>query len=87
MIRVLLVQDDPVDAKRAIEMLREKEKGEIEVTHVERLSSALRRLNQESFDAIVMDQTLVDTHGLDTLDLIQAALGRLPIVVLGEKGQ
>ena len=85
MIRVLLVQDNPVDAKRAIEMLREKEKGEIEVTHVERLSSALRRLNQESFDAIVMDQTLVDTHGLDTLDLIQAALGRLPIVVLGEK--
>ena len=85
MIRVLLVQDNPGDAKRAIEMLREKEKGEIEVTHVERLSSALRRLNQESFDAIVMDQTLVDTHGLDTLDLIQAALCRLPIVVLGEK--
>ena len=27
----------------------------------------------------------VDTHGLDTLDLIQAALGRMPIVVLGEK--
>ena len=85
MIRVLLVEDNPGDAKRAIEMLREKENGEIEVTHVERLSSALRRLNQESFDAIVMDQTLVDTHGLDTLDLIQAALGRLPIVVLGEK--
>jgi two-component system cell cycle response regulator len=85
MIRVLLVEDNPGDAKRAIEMLREKEKGQIEVTHVERLSSALRRLNQESFDAIVMDQTLVDTHGLDTLDLIQAALGRLPIVVLGEK--
>ena len=85
MIRVLLVQDNPGDAKRAIEMLREKEKGQIEVTHVERLSSALRRLNQESFDAIVMDQTLVDTHGLDTLDLIQAALCRLPIVVLGEK--
>jgi two-component system, cell cycle response regulator len=85
MIRVLLVQDNPGDAKRAIEMLREKEKGEIEVTHVERLSSALRRLNQESFDAIVMDQTLIDTHGLDTLDLIQAALCRLPIVVLGEK--
>jgi two-component system cell cycle response regulator len=85
MIRVLLVEDNPGDAKRAIEMLREKEKGQIEVTHVERLSSALRRLNQESFDAIVMDQTLVDTHGLETLDLIQAALGRLPIVVLGEK--
>ena len=85
MIRVLLVQDNPGGAKRAIEMLWEQEKGELEVTHVERLSSALRRLNQESFDAIVMDQTLVDTHGLDALDLIQAALCRLPIVVLGEK--
>ena len=85
MIRVLLVEDNPGDAKRAIEMLREKEKDEIEVIHVERLSSALRRLNQESFDAIVMDRTLVDTHGLGMLDLIQAALCRLPIVVLGEK--
>jgi len=85
MIRVLLVEDNPADAKRAIEMLQEKENGQIEVTHVERLSSALRRLNQESFDAIVMDQTLVDTHGLEMLDLIQAALVRLPIVVLGEK--
>lgn len=85
MIRVLLVEDNPVDAKRAIEMLRQKEKGQIEVTHVERLSSALHRLSRESFDAILIDRTLVDTHGLDTLDLIQAALGRMPIVVLGEK--
>jgi diguanylate cyclase (GGDEF)-like protein len=85
MIRVLLVENNPADAKRAIEMLRETEKGQIEVTHVERLSSALHRLGRESFDAILMDRTLVDTHGLDTLDLIQAALGRMPIVVLGEK--
>ena len=85
MIRVLLVEHNPADATRAIEMLRETEKGEIEVTHVERLSSALHRLGRESFDAILMDRSLVDTHGLDTLDLIQAALGRMPIVVLGEK--
>jgi two-component system cell cycle response regulator len=85
MIRVLLVENNPADAKRALEMLRDTEKGQIEVTHVERLSSALDRLGRESFDAILIDRTLVDTHGLDTLDLIQAALGRMPIVVLGEK--
>ena len=66
-------------------MIRETEKREIEVTHVERLSSALRRLGNESFDAIILNRDLIDTHGLDTLDLIQAALGRLPIVVLGNK--
>ncbi len=86
MIRVLLVENNLADAKRALEMLLETEKGQIEVTHVERLSSALHRLSRESFDAILIDRTLVDTHGLDTLDLIQAALGRMPIVVLGEKG-
>jgi diguanylate cyclase (GGDEF)-like protein len=85
MIRVLLVESNMTDAKRAIAMLREKEKEQIEVTHVERLSSALRRLGQEPFDAIIMDRTLIDTHGMDTLDLIQAALCRLPIVVLGQK--
>jgi two-component system, cell cycle response regulator len=86
MIRVLLVEHNPADAMRASEMLRETDdKGEIEVIHVERLSSALNRLGRESFDAILMDRSLVDTHGLDTLDLIQAALGRMPIVVLGEK--
>ena len=85
MIRVLLVEHNPADATRAIEMLRETEKGEIEVIHVERLSSAMHRLGRESFDAILMDRSLVDTHGLDTLDLIQAALGRMPIVVLGKK--
>jgi two-component system cell cycle response regulator len=85
MIRVLLVEHNPADAMRAIDMLRETDKGEIEVIHVERLSSALHRLGRESFDAILMDRSLVDTHGLDTLDLIQAALGRMPIVVLGEK--
>ena len=85
MIRVLLVENNPADAQRALDLLREKENGQIEVTHVERLSSALHRLGRESFDAILMDRTLVDTHGLDTLDLIQAALGRMPIVVLGEK--
>ena len=85
MIRVLLVEHNPADATRAIAMLRETEQEEIEVIHVERLSSALHRLGRESFDAILMDRSLVDTHGLDTLDLIQAALGRMPIVVLGKK--
>jgi two-component system cell cycle response regulator len=85
MIRVLLVENDSDDAKLALDLLQETEKGQIEVTHVERLSNALHRLGRESFDAILIDRAVVDTHGLDTLDLIQAALGRMPIVVLGEK--
>ena len=85
MIRVLLVEENEAEAKEAIAMLRQSGQEEIHVTHVARLSSALRRLAGESFDAILLDGALVDTHGLDTLDLVQAALARLPIVVMSDQ--
>lgn len=66
-------------------MLAEAGEGKIQVTHVEKLSSALRRLNREAFDAILLYGDLVDTHGLDVLDLLQAALARMPIVMLTDQ--
>lgn len=85
MIKVLLVEDNLGDAKQTLQMLAKAGRGQIEVTHVERLSTALRRMGRESFDAVMMNLTLVDTHGLDTLTLIQAAMARMPIVVLSDK--
>lgn len=85
MIRVLLVEENEADARYAEAMLKEAGQGQIDVTRVPRLSSALRRLGVESFDAILLDGGLVDTHGLDTLDLVQAALARMPIVVLSDQ--
>jgi len=61
------------------------EEGDIQVTHVERLSSALRRLNREAFDVIMLYGDLIDTHGLNVLDLLQAALARMPIVMLADQ--
>ena len=66
-------------------MLAHQGAGQIRLTHVTRLSAALNCLNRESFDLIMMHSTLVDTHGLDTLNLVQAALARLPIVMLSDK--
>jgi two-component system, cell cycle response regulator len=85
MIRVLLVEENEADARYAEAMFKEAGQGQIDVTHVPRLSIALRRLNSESFDAILLDGTLVDTHGLDMLDLVQAALARIPIVLLSDQ--
>lgn len=82
MIKVLLVEENGADARDACDMLTEAGEGKIQVTHVEKLSTALRRLNRESFDAILLYGDLVDTHGLDVLDLLQAALARMPIVML-----
>lgn len=85
MLKVLLVEDNLIDAKQALNMLAREGAGQIQVTHVERLSTALRRLSGESYDAIMMNSTLVDTHGLDALNLVQAALARLPIIMLSDK--
>ena len=85
MIRVLLVEENEADARYAEAMLKEAGLGQIDVTHVPRLSTALRRLNGESFDAILLDGALIDTHGLDMLDLVQAALARIPIVLLSNQ--
>lgn len=82
MIKVLLVEASEADARQARDMLTEAGEGDIQVTHVEKLSTALRRLNRESFDAILLYGDLVDTHGLNMLDLLQAALARMPIVML-----
>lgn len=85
MIRVLLVEENEAEARDACSMLQQAAEGQMEVTHVTRLSTALRRLSSESFDAILLDGALVDTHGLDTLDLVQAALASMPIIVLSNQ--
>ena len=85
MIRVLLVEENEAEARDACSMLQRAGEGQMEVTHVTKLSTALRRLSNESFDAILLDGALVDSHGLDTLDLVQAALASMPIVVLSDR--
>ena len=85
MLKVLLVENNLIDAKQVLVMLAQQGADQIHATHVERLSTALRCLSRESFDVIMMNSTLVDTHGMDALNLVQAALARLPIVMLSDK--
>jgi diguanylate cyclase (GGDEF)-like protein len=81
-IKVLLVEASEIDARRARDMLAEAGEGDIQVVHVGNLSAALRLLSRESFDVILLYGELIDTHGLNVLDLLQAALARMPIVML-----
>lgn len=85
MIRVLLVVENEAEARDVCSMFQRAGEGQVEVTHLTRLSTALQRLSSESFDAILLDGALVDSHGLDTLDLVQAALASMPIVVLSDQ--
>jgi signal transduction histidine kinase len=81
-VRVLLVEDNPGDARLARELLGEVESFEFELEHVERLSEAVSALNRSRFDVVLLDLSLPDSQGLDGIAGLQKAVPAVPIVVL-----
>ncbi len=82
MIKVLLVEDNDVDADLTQDILAEWSIEQFDITHVTRLSEALTHLGKERFDAVLLDLSLPDGYGLATLRQVQAASPTIPIIVL-----
>jgi len=80
-IEVLLVEDNPGDARLVRESLAEVGSREFHLTHVERLEDALRRLERGRFDVVLLDLLLQDSQRLGTLMEIHDQAPRVPIVV------
>jgi diguanylate cyclase (GGDEF)-like protein len=78
-IKVLLVEDNPVDARIAAELLGRD--GAFELTHVARLSEAAQQLSEQRFDAVLLDLMLPDSNGLATVGSVQERAPDVPIVV------
>ena len=81
-IRILLVEDNPLDVRLLREALRGFNGNQPSVTSVARLDEALASLAQESFDVVLLDLSLPDSEGFDTLVRVRAQAPALPIVVL-----
>ena len=81
-IKVLLVEDNLGDARLLKESLKEQEGSPFELVHVDRLSEALRVLGLDSFGVVLLDLSLPDAHGLDTICRLHNHAGHVPIVVL-----
>ncbi len=81
-IRVLLVEDNPGDARLFTELLRDAGASHLTMVHADRLAAALDHLNNDSFDVMLLDLSLPDADGLDTLVRAHAHAPKIPIVVL-----
>jgi len=81
-IRVLLVEDNPGDARLFTELVRDAGAGQWKLVQAGRLSDALDRLHHEPFDVMLLDLSLPDADGLDTLIRAHAEAPKIPIVVL-----
>lgn len=82
LIKILLVEDNPGDVLLLQETLAEITFVELKWVHVERMADALKCLQSENFDVILLDLALPDSEGLDTFNQIQAQAPLTPIVVL-----
>ncbi|HUA22192.1 MAG TPA: response regulator [Bryobacteraceae bacterium] len=85
-IRVLLVEDNPADARLFSESVREAGNGQLKLEISPSLPSALERLARGSFDVLVLDLVPAGQAGLEKIATTHAHAPQIPIVVLIGQG-
>jgi diguanylate cyclase (GGDEF)-like protein len=81
---VLLVEDNPADARLVGILLDEADPGGFEVSRCGRLEEALALLEsgRPGFDVVLLDLSLPDSAGLETVERTRARAAGTPVVVL-----
>lgn len=82
LIQVLLIEDNPTDVLLLREALMAIPIASFAVTQAERLGEGLKRLNAGRFDVVLLDLSLPDSQGLETLERVCAQAPDAPVVVL-----
>ena len=81
-INILMLEDNPENAYLLQVMLEYSPSQKFNLTHVENLKYAFVELNQTSFDIVLLDLSLPDSSGLDTLVQVHEHSPNIPIIVL-----
>ncbi len=81
-LAILLIEDDPQDALLLRKLLAADGANPSALARVERLSEGLARLQEGSFDVVLLDLSLPDSQGVQTVTRLFEAHAEVPIVVL-----
>ena len=81
-IKVLLIEDNPGDARLIREMLVDPARERYQFEYADRLSRGLEHLENGGVDVVLLDLSLPDSQGLDGFDRVQAKVPAVPVVVL-----
>ncbi len=82
LIKIILVEDNPGDAFLIKQELKQLGNRRLQVTHFEFLEEAINSLHTNEFDAVLLDLSLPDSQGLDTLLYLEKEAPGLPVIVL-----
>ena len=81
-LNILLVEDNPGDARLFKEALKEAYATNFVLLHCTSLAHALERLPSAQLDVIVVDLGLPDAFGIDVVRRTRAGAPAIPVVVL-----
>ena len=79
---VLLIEDNPADANLIIELLDQSNLINFEVIWSNKLQDGLNKLKSQTFDTILLDLSLPDSWGIETLLETLEKTQSIPIIVL-----
>src|SRR5687767_2427837 len=81
-IRLLLVEDNPADARVVERHLRDAGLTHVTTDTVQTASEAAQRLQRVEYDLVLLDLGLPDAQGLQALRALKAVADLTPIIVL-----
>ncbi|MFQ6013455.1 MAG: response regulator [Thermoplasmata archaeon] len=81
-IRILLVEDNPGDVLLLHLAVQQTGAAEVKLERVPRLGEAIKRAERSSFDVILLDLSLPDSQGLDTVTRAVEQVPDIPIIIL-----
>jgi CheY-like chemotaxis protein len=82
--RVLVIEDDEAQAMLFRDLLEEPEPHEYILTagHARTMEDALGMISEAEYDAVLLDLSLPDSTGLQTIDMFHEAFPDVPVAVL-----
>jgi signal transduction histidine kinase len=81
-MNLLLIEDSPTDAYIVREALNRVPGERFRVHHVERIGEAIRCIEHEPFDVVLLDLGLPDSEGTEGVCKLHTLYPQLPLVVL-----
>jgi diguanylate cyclase (GGDEF)-like protein len=84
-IRVLVVEDDPADARWLRTLLEASREPAFEVEEARSVEDGLRRLRDECFQAVLLDLSLEEGQGLAALARARIAAATVPIIAMASQ--
>jgi signal transduction histidine kinase len=81
-VSILLVEDNPGDARLTRELLADVPSFDFDLEHAESVAAAVTMLTERRMDVVLLDLSLPDSHGVEGIAALQRVSPTTPVVVL-----